>query len=200
VSLESLDAQLISKALEKREYILGQARKEAERIKAQAQAEVERIKEMTNAAIENILKGEARAVYDRIVGGAQLEGRKKVMNARLQVINQVFDRARDELDRLTKSQEYPQILVALASEAIEALDEDCIVYANENDAEYLKTHMELLPINHTVKIEHAPFDIEGGVTVVSMDGSKTMENTLEGRFEARREFLIPKVAEILEVI
>jgi len=85
VSLESLDAQLISKALEKREYILGQARKEAERIKAQAQAEVERIKEMTNAAIENILKGEARAVYDRIVGGAQLEGRKKVMNARLQV-------------------------------------------------------------------------------------------------------------------
>jgi len=87
---EQIENRLIDKTIQQRNEILENARVRAENILTKAEAEKLRIQEQTRQAIENIIGGEIRAVYDRIVGGAQLQGRKIVMDARMEVIEKVF--------------------------------------------------------------------------------------------------------------
>ena len=200
MSDEQMENKLIDKTIAQRNKMLETANAKAAEIEVRTESELKRIKDQTNQAIENILGGEIRAVHDRIVGGAQLEGRKLVMEARTEVLAKVFDEAQDALMKVIKGKEYNDILIKLASESITKLDEDCIVYANKHDAKYLKSVMEKLPVGHKVKIDESTEDILGGITVVNMDGTKTIHNTLETRLKAAKSRLTSKVAEKLGVI
>ena len=200
MSDEQMENKLIDKTIEQRNKMLDKANKEAAAIESRTDAELKRIKDQTNQAIENILGGEIRAVHDRVVGGAQLQGRKLVMEARTEVIAKVFEEAQDAVMKIIEGPEYNDVLVNLASESITKLNEDCIVYANKEDAKYLKSEMEHLPMKHKVKIEESKEDILGGVTIVNMDGTKTIYNTLERRLKTSRDRIISEVAEKLGVI
>ena len=200
MSDEQMENKLIDKTIERRNKLLDKANAEASVIESRTEAELKRIKDQTNQAIENILGGEIRAVHDRVVGGAQLQGRKQVMEARTEIIAKVFEEAQDAVMKVIKGSKYNDVLVRLASESITKLDEDCIVYANKEDAKYLKSVMEQLPVGHKVKIEESKVDIIGGVTIVNMDGTKTIYNTLETRLKAARGRLTSEVAEKLGVI
>ena len=200
MSDEQMENKLIDKTIEQRNKMLDKAKAEAAAIESRTEAELKRIKDQTNQAIENILGGEIRAVHDRVVGGAQLQGRKLVMEARTEVLSKVFDEAQDAMMKLIEGPEYNDVLVKLASESITKIDEDCVVYANKEDTKYLKSVMEQLPVGHKVKIEESKEDIIGGVTVVNMDGTKTIYNTLERRLRAARGRLTSEVAEKLGVI
>lgn len=200
MSDEQMENKLIDKTIEQRNKMLDKAKKEAAAIESRTDVELKRIKDQTNQAIENILGGEIRAVHDRVVGGAQLQGRKLVMEARTEIIGKVFAEAQDAVMKVIEGPEYHDVLVNLASESITKLNEDCIVYANKEDAKYLKSVMEQLPVGHKVKIEESKVDIIGGITVVNMDGTKTIYNTLETRLKAARGRLTSEVAEKLGVI
>ncbi len=200
MSKEQMENKLIDKTIEQRNMILEEAKEKAASIESRAEAELKRIQEQTHQSIENILGGELRAVHDRIVGGAQLQGRKQMLEARTEVIAKTFDRAQDEAMKVIESPKYKDILVKLASESIAKLDEDCIVYANKEDAAYLKSVMEKLPSEHRVKVDASSEDILGGVTVVNMNGTKTIHNTLETRLKAAKGRLTTEVAEKLGVI
>ena len=200
MSDEQMENKLIDKTIEQRNKMLNEANEKAAKIESRTAAELKRIKDQTNQAIENILGGEIRAVHDRIVGGAQLQGRKQVMEARTEIIANVFNEAQKAVMKIIASPEYKDVLVKITSESINKLNEDCIVYANKEDAKYLKSEMEHLPIGHKIKIEESKEDILGGVTIVNMDGTKTIYNTLETRLKAARGRLISEVAEKLGVI
>ena len=200
MSKEQMENKLIDKTIEQRNTILEEAKEKAANIQSRADAEVNRIQEQTRQSIENILGGELRAVHDRIVGGAQLQGRKQMLEARTDIIAKTFDKAQDEVMKIIEGKDYNDILVKLASESISKLDEDCIVYANKDDAAYLKSVMEKLPSKNKVKVEVSSEDIIGGVTVVNMKGTKTIHNTLESRLKTAKDRLTTAVAEKLEVI
>lgn len=200
MSSEQMENKLIDKTIEQRNWILKEAAQTAADLESKTKAELKRINDQTNQAIENILGGELRAVHDRIVGGAQLQGRKLVMEARTEVLDKVFDEAQDAVMKVIDDPEYKGLLVKLASESITKLNEDCIVYANKEDAAYLSSVMEELPVGHKVKIEESKVDIIGGVTVVNMKGTKTIYNTLQTRLKTARGRLTSQVAEKLGVI
>ena len=195
-----MENKLIDKTIQQRNTILKEAKQKAATIETKTQAELKRIQDQTNQTIENIIGGEIRAVHDRIVGGAQLQGRKLVMEARTDIINKVFEEAQESIMKVIDSPEYKKILGNLASESITKLNEDCIVYANKEDSEYLNSVMENLPFEYKLKIEESKEDILGGIIVVNMKGTKTIHNTLETRLKAAEDKLISEVAERLGVI
>jgi len=197
---EQIENKLIDKTIQRRNILLEEAKEEAENILRRAEAEKKRIETQTEDTIQSIIGGELRAVYDRIVGGAQLQGRKDVMEARAEVVNKVFQQVEEEIKKVVEGPDYKNILVKLAQESIETLEEDCIIYANKEDAEYLKSVMEQLPTGKKVKIETSPVDIVGGVTVVNMQGTKTIYNTLDSRLKEIKDKLTADVAEKLGVI
>ena len=200
MSHDQMENKLIDKTILQRNEIIADAKEMAAKITAGAEAENKRIEAQTNEAIENIIGGELRAVHDRIVGGAQLLGRKEVMEARTVVIAKVFEKAIAEVQSLIEGPGYNEYLVKLAIESVSTLNEDCIVYANEKDAKYLKSNMEQLALGVKVKVETSPVDIAGGVSVINLEGTKSIYNTVEARLKAAENRLTAEVAEKLGVI
>ena len=197
---EQMENKLIDKTVQQHNEIIEKAKERAAKIANNAEAEKKRVMDQTNNAIENIIGGELRAVHDRIVGGAQLQGRKQVMEARTEIVDKVFKKVEEEIKKTVEGPEYKDVLISLAKESIESLNEDCIVYANKEDAATLKSMMEALPTGKKVKIETSPVDIVGGVTVVNLEGTKTIYNTLDSRLANAKGKLTAEVAEKLGVI
>ena len=201
MSQDKLENQLIDKTIQQRNDILEAAKEKAAKLVNNADAEKQRIEEQTDKAIEGVIGSELRAVHDRIVGGAQLQGRKSLMEARSEVIDSVFVKTADEIKSLVESSEYNKYLPKLVKESVEKLNEDCIVYANEKDLSYLQANMEEFAVpGIKVKLEKAKEDLVGGVVVMNLGGTKTISNTLDSRLKDAKRSLIAQVAEKLGVI
>lgn len=200
MSQDQMENKLIDKTVEERNAIIAKAQEKVDKINAGMEAEKKRIEEMTNVAIQNVIGGELRAVHDRVVGGAQLQGRKTIMEARMEVINKVFDHVANEVRVAVEGPKYNEYLEKMAVESVSKLNEDCIIYANETDAKHLSSVMEKLAVGVKVKIEESPVDIVGGISLVSMDGTKSITNTLDSRLNNAKEKLTAEVAETLGVI
>lgn len=200
MSVEQMENKLIDKTVEQRNQIIADAQEKADKITSAMEAETKRINEMTNQAIQNVIGGELRAVHDRVVGGAQLQGRKIIMEARTEVVAKVFELAAEEVKNIVEGPKYQEYLEKLTVESISKLNEDCIVYANEADAKHLSSVMEKFALGVKVKVENSPVDIVGGISLVSMDGTKSIHNTLDSRLKNAKERLTAEVADTLGVI
>ena len=207
MSDEKLQNQLIDKTIEQRNKILTEANEKSRQILENAEAEKLRIMEQTNKSIEGIIGSELRAVHDRIVGRAELEGRRELMDARMELLEKVYNEAKESLRIVASGQDesidYQSILKKLIKESDQAIaDESYIISANNNDIKYLKEIKDEIKnyLGKEVIINNTPIDIIGGVVVQNPDGTKTLENTLENRLNEVTTRLQPEIAIRLGVI
>lgn len=208
MSEEKLDTQLIEKTIEQRNKILEQAEARAERILKDAEEERKRIMEQNNNAIQNVIGSELKAVHDRIVGQAELEGRKKLLEARHEVLSKVEVHALEELKlvamRKHPDYNYDEILLNLVLEAIKSINEEhYIVRSNNNDIEFLTKNVEAIKEKSgvtSIEVSEQPINVIGGVHVSNLNGQKSMVNTLDVRLENAGEILQSEIAEKMGVI
>lgn len=205
---QDLDAKLIERIVEQRNRILAEAKQRAQGILEKAEEDRQRIMEQTDKSIESIVGSELRAVHDRIVGRAQLEGRKKLLYARMEVLGAVRSEALEELKSMSEGKhpdyDYSEILMKLIAEADQALaEEEYIIAANKRDLAYLKKNLSKVKEalgGKKVQLSETPLDIVGGIVVMNANGTKTMENTLERRLETANSRLQTEIAKKLGVI
>ena len=203
-----LDTKLIEKIVEQRNAMLAEAKQRAQGILEKAEEDRKRIMEQTNRSIESIVGSELRAVHDRIVGKAQLEGRKKLLYARMEVLGAVHSEALEELKSIAEGKhpdyDYSEMLMKLIAEADQALaEEEYIIAANKRDLAYIKKNLSKVKEalgGKKVQLSETPLDIVGGVVVMNANGTKTMENTLERRLETANSRLQTEIAKKLGVI
>ena len=88
-----LETQLIERIVKKRKERMAMAEERASQILKSAEEEVGRIESESEEQVLSLVGSELRAVRDRIVGGAELEGRKMVMLSRQELLSQVFEDA-----------------------------------------------------------------------------------------------------------
>jgi len=214
VSTKSLDmeTQLIERIVRQRNERITKAEKKASEIIESAKEEVERIKEESEKQILSLVGSELRAVSDRIVGGAELEGRKMMMLSRQELLSKVFEDTRGRLVEIAggrgKEFNYEDVLIKLIIEAATAIGgEEFIVSANEKDLAYLKKNLKKVNKQVTdalgggeLKLDDDPIDVMGGVVMRNSDGTKTFHNTLEGRLVNVRSRIEAQVGKTLGVI
>ncbi len=203
-----MEAELIERAIEERNNLLARAEDRAKRILASAEAEVERFNAETDRQILQLVGSELRTVRDRIMGQAELEGRRKLSRRREELLSSVFDevagRLRDISEGKAEGVDYGEILKKLVVEASAAIGgEEFIVSANKRDLEYLKKNIRAVSKaveGGKVELADKPIDVMGGVVVQNASGTKIFYNTLEGRLERVRRSYEAEVAERLGVI
>ena len=214
MSTKSLDleTQLIERIVKQRNERVAKAEVRVREIAESALEEVERIKDESEKQILSLIGSELRASRDRILGKAELEGRRDLMDARQRVLSHVYDeiskRLKDISDGKDKKVDYSEILVTLITEAAMAIgDEELIVSANESDLKYLgknlgniNTQLKATLGECTVELADESIDVIGGVIVRNLDGTKTYYNTLDGRLESVKTKSAAQVAELLGVI
>lgn len=204
-----MEAQLIEKIVDKRNAIMTKAEEKAKKIIQSAEEEVARIKAESEEQIVSLVGSELRAVNDRIVGSAELEGRKMLMLTRQELLSKVFEEAERRLEEMAEGMrsDYTTILVKLISESASAIGgEVFFVIANERDLTYLNENLKTInrdlkkALGGVIKLEDDPIDITGGVVVRNNDATKTYYNTLKGKLDNVRSRIEAEVAQILGVI
>ncbi|MBN2335758.1 hypothetical protein JXL21_09370 [Candidatus Bathyarchaeota archaeon] len=208
MSQGKMDNTLIDKTIDMRAKILEEAEKKAKWIISKAEEEQLGIMAQTNKSIEGVIGSELRAVHDRIVGRAQLEGRRQLLTARMEVLGRVRDEAYTMIKAVAagedKDYDYSEVLMKLVAEADDAIGEDeYILSANAKDLEYLRKNLGSVSKaigGKKITVKEVPADIIGGVIVSNVKGTKTMENTLEKRLEAANQRLQSELALKLGVI
>jgi vacuolar-type H+-ATPase subunit E/Vma4 len=207
-----LEAKLIETVVEKRNKLLEDAESEVKKLEQFATDEVDRINTESEAEIIGLIGSDLKATKDRIVGNAQLQGRKNLLLARQDVLSSVFDEALENLRGITTRDDANfdkgEVLIALIAEAAEAVGgNEFIVSGNEEDLEYLRKNLGNVSLaliesigESKVSLDSEPIDIGGGVVVRNDDGSKTYYNTFEGRLASVRARLESDIAESLGVL
>ena len=208
MSIEKIDNKLIDKTILMRAKLLEEAEKKSAWILEKAEEEKQRIMEQTNDSIQSVIGSELRAVHDRIVGRAQLDGRRMLLDARMEVLGRVHDEALEQIrlvaDGKHSGYDYSEVLLNFIVEADDAIREDeYIITANAKDLQYLKKNLGSISKalgGKKITIRETPADVIGGVIVSNVNGTKMMENTLEKRLEAANNRLQTEIAEMLGVI
>ena len=200
-----LEAGLIDKAVEERNTLIAKAEARATRILENARQEETRIKSDVDRHLRTIVGSELRAVHDRIVGRANLDGRKMVMEVKMELLDTVFESAREKLEAMAKKggADYQEVVKKLISEAVEAIGADeLIVSSNKADNGFLKKTLPELSkeLGVSLRLDDKPIDAMGGVIVKNPRGTKVYYNTLEGRLSKVRGSKASEVAEKLGVI
>lgn len=200
-----LEAGLIEKAVEERNTLIANAEARAARILENARQEEARIKSDVDRHLRTIVGSELRAVHDRIVGRANLDGRKMVMEAKMELLDTVFESAREKLEAMAKKggADYQEVVKKLISEAVEAIgDDELVVSSNKADNGFLKKTLPELSkeLGVSLRLDDQPIEAMGGVTVKNPRGTKVYYNTLEGRLSKVRGSKASEVAEKLGVI
>ena len=207
-----LEAQLIERIVEQRKKLLEDTDHEVEKIAKSAKETVTKIISDSDTEILSLIGSDLNAARDRIIGNAQLEGRKNLLLARQALLTGVFDEALERLRGIASgddpSVDKGEVLIALIKEAAVAVGGDeLIVSANKTDREYLDKNLgnvsraleqSMGESNLSLDPEH--LDIIGGVVVKNSDGTKTYHNTFEGRLASVRARIESEVAESLGVL
>jgi vacuolar-type H+-ATPase subunit E/Vma4 len=201
-----MEAQLIERAVEERNQILQNAKSRADKIKENAENEVERINGETERQVLNIVGSELRAVRDRIVGQAELQGRVKLMEARVQLLNSIYNEAENTLKSIAENKteiDYGMVLIKLIKEAVDAIGGDRFtVKSNERDNDYFKKNLNDISREMGVNLEldNKPIENIGGVVIGNKMNNKIFQNTLDGRLVKVKSMMAAEIAEIIGVI
>lgn len=207
-----LEAQLIERIVEKRKKLLEDADNEVEKIVKSAKETVNNINRDSETEILSLIGSDLNAARDRIIGNAQLEGRKNLLLARQALLTGVFDEVLERLrgiaGRDDANFDKGEVLIALIKEAAAAVGgEEFIISGNEADLKYLGKNLGNVrralkqSIGESkVSLDSEPLDIGGGVVVRNSDGTKTYHNTFEGRLAGVRARIESEIAKSLGVL
>ena len=207
-----LEAQLIERIVEQRKQLLKDADNEVEKIVESAVETVAKINSDSEVEILSLIGSDLNAAKDRIIGNAQLEGRKNLLLARQAILTGVFDEALERLRGISKRDDADfdkgETLIALIKEGAASVGgEEFIVSGNEADLKYLRKNLGNVSMalkqsigESRVSLDSEPLDIGGGVVVRNSDGTKTYHNTFEGRLASVKARIESEIAESLGVL
>jgi len=208
-----LEAKLIERILGRRKEIISEAEKRAKEIIEDARERVKKILVEGRETQLRLAGTDLKAVRDKILGEAEQEGRRKLMEMRKEVISKVFSEAENRLRVIAegkdKSVDYNEVLLKLISEAASAVGErDLVIAMNKRDIEYLMKELGRIEsaiskaLGHEVKltVEEESINCLGGVTLYDRSKRKIFYNTLDGRLLKARKEMEAEVAKVLGVI
>ena len=203
-----LETRLIERTMAQRDEMLEKAETEAKLLLDNGEKEAQRIKSETDRQILNIVASVLRGVRDRIIGGIELDSRKRLMITREEVFQQIYIEAEKKLKEITEDKKtYHETLVKLISEAVTSIGgAEFIVSTNDRDLIDLKKNQKkfesdlqkLTGVKMTLQLDETPISTIGGVVVKDVSGKKTFFNTLEGRMQKVQAKLNIQLAKILE--
>ena len=188
--------------------ILEDAERDARNIISRAEAEAERIlkhaKEEAERRYEEIVRKGKERIKDKkrqAISLFELETKNNLLEAKEEIIEEVYDEAIKRLRQYTLTEEYTNCIFRLIREASRQINSDAlIIRLNERDHQILtKKRLDELSRKLGVKIIKSDEKINctGGVVVTSIDGKIIVDNTFENRLRILKDSLRTKIAKIL---
>ena len=198
MSLNSLE-RTIDKVLSQKESALiteidsalKNSLKNLESSKSNLQAEYDNIIEASNKQAENLKR--------QIIGSSTLSARNKELVIIESAIDEIFNKAREKLAKSNNEKNYEKLLNNLIADSAGKLGSEIIIQCNKTDLKLVKKIASDISTEKKMKITVSDevLDIIGGIKATSLDGTMTLDNTLDSSIESLKPLIRKEIVQLL---
>lgn len=198
MSLNSLE-KTIDKVLSQKESALiteidsalQNSLKNLESSKSNLQAEYDNIIEASKKQAENLKR--------QIIGSSTLSARNKELVIIESAIDEIFDKAKQKLATSNNEKNYEKLLNNLIADSAVNLGSEIVIQCNKTDLKLVKKIASGISSDKKMKISVSDevIDIIGGIKATSLDGTMTLDNTLDSSIESLKPLIRKEIVQLL---
>lgn len=198
MSLNSLE-RTIDKVLSQKESALiseinsalRNSLKNLESSKTNLQVEYDNIIESSKKQAENLKR--------QIIGSSTLHARNNELVIIESAIDEIFNKARQKLAQSNNEKNYEKLLTRMIKDSIAKLGSEIIIQCNKTDLKLVKKISSEESTNKKVKITVSDevIDVIGGIKATSVDGTMTLDNTLDSSIESLKPLIRKDIVQLL---
>jgi V/A-type H+-transporting ATPase subunit E len=198
MSLNSLE-RTIDKVLSQKELALiseidsalQNSLKNLESSKSSLQVEYENIIQSSKKQGENLKR--------QIIGSSTLNARNKELLIIESAIDEIFNKAREKLAERNSQKNYEKLLTRMIEDTAAKLGFEIIIQCNKTDLKLVKKISSEESTNKKVKITVSDevIDVIGGIKATSIDGTMTLDNTLDSSIESLKPLIRKDIVHLL---
>jgi len=187
--------------------ITTEARQDAAKITAETESHIESIKrqaheqsEEQRSAILALARDKAKTLQSQAVTSAQLEAQTLKLERREALLSRVMSEARRGLTGVTEWPDYVNVVCELIREGTEALGADSLVIEADETTRRMLDGQVLTDLEQELAVQlelGEPLERGTGVVIVTADGHRRYDNTLETRLNRMQAALRTPVYHIL---
>ena len=198
MSLNSLE-RTIDKVLSQKESALiseidsalQNSLKNLESSKSSLQVEYENIIQSSKKQGENLKR--------QIIGSSTLNARNKELVIIESAIDEIFNKAREKLAERNSQKNYEKLLTRMIEDTAAKLGSELIIQCNKTDLKLAKKLSSEISTEKKMKITVSDevIDIIGGIKATSVDGTMTLDNTLDSSIESLKPLIRKDIVHLL---
>jgi V/A-type H+-transporting ATPase subunit E len=198
MSLNSLE-RTIDKVLSQKESALisgidsalQKSLKNLESSKSSLQTEYDNIIESSKKQAENLKR--------QIIGSSTLNARNKELVIIESAIDEIFNKAKKKLTESNSQKNYEKLLSNMIEDTAERLGSEIIIQCNKTDLKLVKKISSEISTEKKMKITVSGevIDIIGGIKATSLDGTMTLDNTLDSSIESLKPLIRKDIVQLL---
>jgi V/A-type H+-transporting ATPase subunit E len=198
MSLNSLE-RTIDKVLSQKESALiseidsalQNSLKNLESSKGSLQVEYANIIESSKKQAENLKR--------QIIGSSTLNARNKELVIIESAIDEIFNKAKEKLAKSNNEKDYEKLLTRMVQDSVAKLGSEIIIQCNKTDLKLVKKLLSQESSDKKVKItvSDEAIDIIGGIKAASVDGTMTLDNTLDSNIETLKPLIRKDIVQLL---
>ena len=198
MSLNSLE-RTIDKVLSQKESALiseidsalQNSLKNLESSKSSLQVEYENIIQSSKKQGENLKR--------QIIGSSTLNARNKELLIIESAIDEIFNKAREKLAERNSQKNYEKLLTRMIEDTAAKLGSEIIIYCNKTDLKLVKKLSSEISTEKKMRITVSDklIDIIGGIKATSVDGTMTLDNTLDSSIESLKPLIRKDIVHLL---
>ena len=198
MSLNSLE-RTIDKVLSQKESALiseidsalQNSLKNLESSKGSLQVEYANIIESSKKQAENLKR--------QIIGSSTLNARNKELVIIESAIDEIFNKAKEKLAKSNNEKDYEKLLTGMVQDSVAKLGSEIIIQCNKTDLKLVKkiTSQESSDKKMKIIVSDEAIDIIGGIKAASVDGTMTLDNTLDSSIDSLKPLIRKDIVHLL---
>ncbi|HEY9399537.1 MAG TPA: V-type ATP synthase subunit E [Nitrososphaeraceae archaeon] len=198
MSLNSLE-RTIDKVLSQKESALiseidsalQNSLKNLESSKGSLQVEYDNIIESSKKQAENLKR--------QLIGSSTLNARNKELVIIESAIDEIFNKAKEKLAQSNNEKNYENLITRMIEDSTAKLGSEIIIHCNKTDLKLVKKKSSEISTDKKMKITVSDkiLDIIGGIKATSVDGTMSLDNTLDSRIESLKPLIRKDIVQLL---
>lgn len=165
--------------------------KNLESSKSSLQVEYDNIIESSKKQAENLKR--------QIIGSSTLNARNKELVIIESAIDEIFAKAKEKLAKSNNEKNYEKLLTRLIHDSSAKLGSEIVIQCNKTDLNLVKKLVSQESSNRKSKITVSDevVDIIGGIKAASVDGTMSLDNTLDSNIETLKPLIRKEIVQLL---
>lgn len=165
--------------------------KNLESSKSSLQVEYDNIIESSKKQAENLKR--------QIIGSSTLNARNKELVIIESAIDEIFIKAKEKLAKSNNEKNYEKLLTRLIQDSSAKLGSEIVIQCNKTDLNLVKKLVSQESSNRKSKITVSDevVDIIGGIKAASVDGTMSLDNTLDSNIETLKPLIRKRIVQLL---